>query len=71
MLMNEIKASVSLAGWLAESSHAYGSDFNNFKMMGLFTSVVLERIQAQAYLNNNPRNSIKVQQGNGAFSTGE
>jgi hypothetical protein len=38
-----------LAAWLAESkSHAYGSDFSNLKM----TSVVLERIQAQAYLNN-------------------
>jgi hypothetical protein len=41
-------------------SHAYGSDFSNLKM----TSVVLERIQAQAqaYLNNNvdnPRGSIK------------
>ena len=36
--------------------------------MAHFTSVVLERIQAQAYLNNNPPSSIKVQKSNGPVS---
>ena len=58
MLKNKTKVSASLAAWLAEStSHAYESDFSNLKM-ALLTSVVLERIQTQAYLNDNPRGSI-------------
>jgi hypothetical protein len=70
-LKDKIKVSALLATWLTVSiSHAYGSDFSNLKM-ALFISVVLERMQAQAYLNNHPRGSIKTQQSNGAFSTGE
>ena len=54
MLKNKTKVSASLA---ESTSHAYESDFSNLKM-ALLTSVVLERIQTQAYLNDNPRGSI-------------